>query len=67
MVLGILGITALVRPVTPLGDGVMVSLLVMVGMSLLLVPLLLTGCRLARWEGGLLLVLYAVYLVTLVA
>lgn len=65
-ILGILGITSLVRPITPLGDGVIVSLLVMIGIALLLVPLLLTGRRLARWEGGLLLVIYAVYLVTLV-
>lgn len=65
-ILGILGVTSLVRPITPLGDGVLVSLLVMVGIGLLLVPLLLTGRRLARWEGGLLLAIYAVYLVTLV-
>lgn len=59
-VLGILGVAALTRPFT--GPGI--SLLdqwVMVGFAVLLVPLLVTGRRLHRIEGAVLLALYGGY------
>ena len=60
-VLFILGVTALVRPIHIPYRAVALNLWLMVGLSLLLLPLLLTGLRLGRREGGLLLVLYLFY------
>jgi cation:H+ antiporter len=61
-VLGILGVTALVRPV-PVADAVLrVDLWWMLGTAVLLLPLLYTGARLSRVEGGLLVAAYGAYL-----
>ena len=60
-VLFILGVTALVRPIHIAYRAVALNLWLMVGLSLLLLPLLLTGLRLGRREGGLLLALYLFY------
>ena len=60
-VLFILGATALVRPIHIAYRAVALNLWLMVGLSLLLLPLLLTGLRLGRREGVLLLVLYTFY------
>ncbi len=60
-VLFILGATALVRPIHIAYRAVALNLWLMVGLSLLLLPLLLTGLRLGRREGVLLLVLYVFY------
>jgi cation:H+ antiporter len=60
-VLGILGVTALARPLVPGGIGP-VDLGVMCVLAVALLPLLRTGFRLDRWEGGLLLLAYAGYL-----
>jgi cation:H+ antiporter len=59
--LGILGITGLVRPL-PLPPGTGADLLVMVATAALVLPLARTGFRLQRWEGALLLALYGGYL-----
>lgn len=61
-VLGVLGITSLVSPlpVSPAlidGDGWW-----MLGITLALFPIMVTGSRIARWEGGALLAGYGVYL-----
>ena len=59
-VLGILGAAALVRPLA--APGILASdLWTMLGVSLLLLPLAWTGRHIVRWEGALLLVLYAGY------
>jgi cation:H+ antiporter len=64
-VLGILGVTALVRPV-PVADTVLrVDLWWMLGTAVLLLPLLYSGARLSRIEGGLLAGAYAAYLFVL--
>jgi cation:H+ antiporter len=64
-VLGILGVTALVRPV-PVADAVLrVDLWWMLGTTVLLLPLLYTGARLSRLEGGLLVAAYGAYLTVL--
>jgi cation:H+ antiporter len=59
-ILGVLGMTALVRPLSSHGVGV-VDLGVMVGIVLVSLALMRVGFRLRRWEGALLLVLYAGY------
>jgi cation:H+ antiporter len=59
-VLGILGTAALVRPLA--APGILASdLWTMLGVSLLLLPLAWTGRHIVRWEGALLLALYAGY------
>ncbi len=59
--LGILGITALVRPIHPDGGAVLLDLAVMLGLVLLAWPLLYTGLRLGRREGAVLLAAYLLY------
>lgn len=59
--LGILGISSLVVPLRAGGIQAM-DLAFMVGVSFLLLPLLLSGMRLSRREGGLLLAAYGAYL-----
>ena len=66
-ILGILGLSAAVRPL------VVHPLIIerdqwwMLGVTLLLLPLMYSGFRVARWEGALLLAVYAVYLTQLLA
>jgi cation:H+ antiporter len=63
-VLGILGAAALIRPMT--GEGIkMADLYVAIAFAAVLPPILLTGRVVQRWEGGLLLVGYVVYVGTL--
>lgn len=59
-ILGILGASALVRPLAAVGVGNF-DLLVMIGVALLALPLLMTGSRLSRAEGAVLLACYAAY------
>ncbi len=63
-VLGILGTAAIVRPLSAPGI-VTGDLIVMLGVSLLLLPLAWTGRHIVRWEGALLLGLYASYIAIL--
>ncbi len=59
-VLGILGAAALVRPLA--APGILASdLWTMLGVTLLLLPLAWTGRHIVRWEGAVLLALYAGY------
>ena len=60
-VLGVLGTTAIVRPLRPEGLTPL-DLVVMVGLAVVLVPLIVTGRRLERWEGAVLLAVYGGYL-----
>lgn len=64
-VLAILGISSLAQPLTAPFASFEVSLWVMLGFSLLTVPFLATRLTLHRWEGALLMVLYAAYTVWL--
>ncbi len=59
--LGILGIASLARPITR-GDVTLVDFGVMIAFALLLVPLMRTGLRISRFEGGLLVAGYLGYL-----
>lgn len=61
-ILGILGVTTLVQPVTLPYAEVALDLWLMLGLSLLMLPFLLTGLRLGRREAAVLLLLYALYL-----
>lgn len=61
--LAILGITALVNPITISPQIARVDLWLMVGLSALVWPFLSTKLRLERWEGAILGALYVAYLV----
>nr|WKN35571.1 calcium/sodium antiporter [Tunicatimonas sp. TK19036] len=63
-ILTILGISSLITPIRS-PDIALTDSLVMVGISILLIPLVRTGFVLQRWEGAILLLFYTVYLYTL--
>ncbi len=63
-ILSILGLTALVHPIQSSGLRTL-DLAVMTGVTLLILPLFWSRFRMVRWEGGLLLLIYAAYLYTL--
>lgn len=60
--LGILGLTALVQPLTVPEQILRLDLWVMLGVTALLIAFAITGWRLSRAEGGLLLAGYLMYL-----
>lgn len=61
-VLGILGISAILQPL-PIASRIQsFDQWVMLGSALVLMAFLYTGLRLARWEGGVLLISYAAYI-----
>lgn len=60
-ILCILGVTGMITPLT-LGGVTWTDLFVMLAFSLALVPILITGFVIKRWEGAVLLVGYAAYL-----
>jgi cation:H+ antiporter len=64
-ILGVLGITAAVEPLQVEPALLRFELPVMLAASMLLLPLAWTRLRLERWEGGLLLVGYAAFIVVL--
>ncbi len=64
-VLGILGMTALITPVAVSAAIISSDMWWMIGMSVLLLPLLHSGLRLTRIEGGVLLSSYVLYLALL--
>lgn len=59
--LGIAGIASLARPVSALGIN-WLDLGTMLFTSALLIPLMRTGYKLLRWEGGVMLVCFCTYL-----
>jgi cation:H+ antiporter len=59
-ILGILGVTAALRPISTAGLTI-VELATMVGVAVLVLPLLRTDFSLSRREGSLLVVVYVVY------
>lgn len=62
-ILGIMGATALVTPIPAPAQILSFDIWVVLGVSLLLVPFMLTGSRLGRREAGLFLALYTAYVV----
>lgn len=65
-ILAILGTAALLDPLPVAGPALRYHLPVMVAVACLLVPLAVTGSRLTRWEGTLLLGAYVAYCTALV-
>ncbi len=63
-ILAILGIAAVIKPISA-PDISLTDQLVMLGMSILLLPLIKSGIRLGRWEGGLFFLIYVGYVVYL--
>lgn len=63
-ILAILGVSSIITPIQA-PDIAFTDGLVMVGISVLLIPLMRTGYAIKRWEGGILLLIYAVYLYSL--
>ena len=66
-ILGILGIGALIMPLSVAPALVSSDCWWMLGVTLLLFPLMFSGFRVNRWEGGLLFAVYGVYLWRLLA
>ena len=64
-IFGILGVAALLRPIST-GELNWVDVGIMTGLAVLLLPLMRSGFCLKRWEGGLLLAIYAGYLYHLI-
>jgi len=64
--LGIVGVTALVEPLAVPRSIATLDAWVMLGVTLLLLAFLMTGLRLERWEGGVLLAAYFAYVAVLV-
>jgi cation:H+ antiporter len=66
-ILGILGISAMIQPLPVLEALFRNDCLWMLGATLLLFPFMFTSRLVNRWEGGVLLVIYGVYLWQLLA
>lgn len=65
-VLGILGVSALVSPLTVPARFASVEIWVLLGATVLLVWMIQSGARLARWEAALALLAYGLYTASLV-
>lgn len=63
-ILAILGVSSIITPIQA-PDIALTDGLVMVGISVLLIPLMRTGYAIKRWEGGILLLIYVGYLYSL--
>lgn len=61
-ILAILGITSMIAPMDVPDQIMQFDIWVMAGISLLLVPIMLSGSRLSRVEAGLFLIVYAAYI-----
>jgi cation:H+ antiporter len=61
-ILGILGVTALVQPIAMPPEIMAVDIWVMLAAAIVLVVFALSGLRINRWEGGLLLAGYVAYI-----
>jgi len=61
-ILVILGLGGMVTPLPVQAALIASDFWWMLGVTLLLFPLMFTGLRVSRWEGGVLLAVYCVYL-----
>jgi cation:H+ antiporter len=66
-VLGILGVTVLVQPLSVPGELLRLDVWVMLAATVVLVIFAVTAWRIARWEGAVLLGAYGIYVGYLVA
>jgi cation:H+ antiporter len=62
-ILGIIGISAIVLPIQVDHQGFLLDLAAMLVVALVLYPLMRLGKQLGRWQGFVLVVAYAVYLI----
>lgn len=63
-ILGILGMSSMIKPLSATGIS-KIDLWVMVAFSITLLPFMYTDLKIQRWEGGLLLLGYALYMLVL--
>ena len=64
-VLGILGVAALVKPLPVADDIASIDIWVMLAASLVILPILVSGWRVTRREGAVLLMLYTAYVASM--
>jgi cation:H+ antiporter len=65
-ILAILGITSMVKSVPVNPEFLRIDMLWMLGITFIILPFMFTGKHLERWEGAILLVLYGVYVFTVI-
>jgi len=65
-ILAIIGITALVQPISVSEVFLKQDFIWMITLTLLLFPILSTKLRISRWEGMLLVMVYAIYIFTII-
>ena len=63
-IFSVLGVSSTIAPLDAAGIRT-TDLLIMVGIAIILLPFMWTGFQLKRWEGALLILIYATYLYTL--
>lgn len=66
-ILGTLGISALIRPIAVPNEMILSDNIWMLGVTMLLLPVIITGRKISRREGGLLLGVYCLYIALLLA
>jgi len=66
-IFGILGLTAIVAPQRVTQQSIVLDTSVMFGISVLLAVMCFTGSKISRWEGAVLIVLFAIYTTVLIA
>jgi cation:H+ antiporter len=59
--MAVIGVTSMVKPISVLQSAMNFDMLWMLGIALLLLPLMLIGKKLGRWQGALLFLIYAAY------
>ncbi|GGZ23302.1 sodium:calcium antiporter [Echinicola pacifica] len=64
-ILSIIGVTAIIHPMNVSQLFLSSDFLWMMGFTALLFPIMRTGFKIGRWEGGLLIALYGLYLIAL--
>ncbi|MCH7402808.1 calcium/sodium antiporter [Belliella kenyensis] len=64
-IFGIIGITAIVQPIPVSEQFLKSDYIWMIGLTLLLFPILKSKLKIARIEGGILLIAYLIYLITI--
>jgi cation:H+ antiporter len=66
-ILAILGLSAMAAPLPVQADLIAKDCWWLLGVTILLFPIMLSGLRINRWEGGLLVTVYLVYVVLTIA
>lgn len=64
-ILSIIGVTAIIKPIEVSDLFLSTDFLWMIGFTVLLFPIMRSGYKISRLEGGILLVVYGLYLIFL--